>query len=61
VFHDVACDKKLHTSKQAHKMFHEAILLTIEKKDFKPIKKKIELFRAKLMYLAVYNFGPQWK
>lgn len=50
VVHDVACNRKIKTSKDAHRMFYEAMLAdgTAEP-------------RAMLFYTAVRLFGPQWK
>lgn len=50
VVHDVACDKQMHTSKDAHRMFYEAMLA-----DGTPQP------RALLFYTAVRLFGPQWE
>ena len=49
VVHDVACDRKEKTSREAHRMFYEAMLAdgTSEAK-------------ALLFYTAVRLFGPQW-
>ncbi len=49
VVHDVACTKKLRTSKEAHRMFYEAMLADGTDKS-----------RAKMFYLAVRLFGPRW-
>lgn len=50
VVHDVACDEKIRTSKDAHRMFYEAMIAdgTSEPK-------------AMLFYMAVRLFGPQWE
>lgn len=49
VIHDVACDKKERMWQQVHKTFYTAMLAS----DVDPIK-------AKIMYAAVYYFGPRW-
>lgn len=61
VFHDVACDKKTRTSKEAARMFYEAILLTIKEHNLSWLRKRLEFIRARFMYLAVLYFGPQWR
>jgi hypothetical protein len=50
VVHDVACDKHIKTSKDAHRMFYEAML-----------KDGTSEARAMLFYTAVRLFGPQWE
>jgi hypothetical protein len=50
VVHDVACEKKIKTSRDAHRMFYEAMLA-----DGTPEA------RALLFYTAVRLFGPQWE
>ncbi len=49
VVHDVACDRREKTSKDAHRMFYEAMLADGTSKE-----------RALLFYTAVRLFGPQW-
>src|SRR5574337_428272 len=49
VVHDVACDRREQTSKDAHRMFYEAMLAD-----------GTEPARALLFYAAVRLFGPQW-
>ena len=49
VVHDVACDRKIGTSKHAHRMFYEAMLADGASQP-----------RAMLFYTAVRLFGPQW-
>lgn len=49
VVHDVACEKKIKTSRDAHRMFYEAMLA-----DGTPEA------RALLFYTAVRLFGPKW-
>lgn len=49
VVHDVACDKHFKSSREAHRMFYEAMLA-----DGTPEA------RAMLFYTAVRLFGPQW-
>lgn len=50
VVHDVACDKHIKTSKEAHRMFYEAMLVD-----------GTSSARALLFYTAVRLFGPQWE
>ena len=50
VVHDVACDKHIKTSKDAHRMFYEAMLAD-----------GTSQARALLFYTAVRLFGPQWE
>jgi Protein of unknown function (DUF1353) len=49
VVHDVACEKHTRTSKEAHRMFYEAMLVD-----------GTSQARAVLFYTAVRLFGPQW-
>lgn len=49
VVHDVACEKKIKTSKDAHRMFYEAMLAD-----------GTSPARALIFYTAVRLFGPQW-
>lgn len=49
VIHDVACDQKARTWEAVHLAFHDAM----RARGVGPI-------RAKLMYAAVYAFGPRW-
>jgi hypothetical protein len=49
VVHDVACDRHEKTSRDAHRMFYEAMLADGTSKR-----------RALLFYTAVRLFGPQW-
>lgn len=49
VVHDVACEKKIRTSRDAHRMFYEAMLAD-----------GTERHRALLFYTAVRLFGPHW-
>ena len=49
VVHDVACQKKIKTSKEAHRMFYEAMLADGTSE-----------MRALMFYTAVRLFGPQW-
>jgi len=50
VVHDVACVEKTEPWEDVHKMFYEACLCG-----------GVEQTKAKLMYWAVYNYGPQWR
>ncbi len=50
VVHDVACDKHIKTSKEAHRMFYEAMLAD-----------GTSPAHAVLFYTAVRLFGPQWE
>ena len=50
VVHDVACEKKIKTSKDVHRMFYEAMLADGTSKA-----------RALLFYTAVRLLGPQWE
>ncbi len=50
VVHDVACEKKIRTSRDAHRMFYEAML-----------EDGTSEARALLFYTAVRLFGPQWE
>jgi hypothetical protein len=49
VVHDVACERHEKTSREAHRMFYEAMLADGTEKG-----------RALLFYTAVRLFGPQW-
>jgi hypothetical protein len=49
VVHDVACDRHEKTSREAHRMFYEAMLADGTVKE-----------RALMFYAAVRLFGPQW-
>jgi hypothetical protein len=49
VVHDVACDKRDHSWQDVHRMFYEACLAG-----------GVAEQTAKLMYGAVYRFGPKW-
>lgn len=49
VVHDVACTRQEKTSKEAHRMFYEAMLTDGTSKE-----------RALLFYTAVRLFGPKW-
>jgi Protein of unknown function (DUF1353) len=49
VVHDVACERHERTSREAHRMFYEAMLAD-----------GTEKARALLFYTAVRLFGPQW-
>jgi Protein of unknown function (DUF1353) len=49
VIHDVACDQKTQPWEQVHETFYWAMLAS-----------GVENWRAKVMYAAVYHFGPRW-
>jgi hypothetical protein len=49
VIHDVACDEQAEPWEQVHETFYWAMLAS-----------EVEPWRAKLMYAAVYHFGPRW-
>lgn len=49
VIHDVACDKRIRAWESVHKAFYNAMLTS-----------GVTPLRAKLMYAAVYHFGPRW-
>lgn len=50
VVHDVACDKHIRSSREAHRMFYEAML-----------EDGVDHRRAMLFYMAVRAFGPKWR
>jgi hypothetical protein len=49
VIHDVACDQRNQPWKEVHRTFYEAMRCS-----------GVEDWRAKVMYYAVYHFGPRW-
>jgi len=49
VLHDVACDKKERRWQDVHYMFYTAMLAA-----------GVSTAKAKIMYAAVYHFGPRW-
>lgn len=49
VIHDVACQRYIRSSRDAHRMFYEAML-----------EDGTEPQRAMLFYMAVRTFGPRW-
>jgi hypothetical protein len=49
VIHDVACDQQAQPWEQVHEAFYWAMLAS-----------GVENWRAKVMYAAVYHFGPRW-
>lgn len=49
VIHDVACDKKDRPWAEVHKAFYNAMVTS-----------KVDTVKAKVMYAAVYYFGPRW-
>jgi hypothetical protein len=49
VIHDVACDKKEREWETVHRAFYDAMITS-----------GVSPLRAKLMYAAVYHFGPRW-
>lgn len=49
VIHDVACDQRIRAWESVHMAFYNAMLTS-----------GVTPLRAKLMYSAVYHFGPRW-
>ncbi len=49
VIHDVSCDRQVGPWEEVHEMFFWALLAS-----------GVERWRAKVMYGAVYHFGPRW-
>lgn len=49
VIHDVGCDQKRRPWEAVHEVFYWAMLAA-----------GVETWRAKVMYAAVYHFGPRW-
>jgi Protein of unknown function (DUF1353) len=49
VIHDVACDQKVRPWEMVHEAFYWAMMAS-----------GVEAWRAKVMYAAVYHFGPRW-
>ena len=49
VIHDVACDEKKRPWNLVHETFHSAMLTS-----------GVDPTKAKIMYAAVYHFGPRW-
>lgn len=49
VIHDVACDQRNRSWESVHEAFYNAMRLAGE-----------DIIRAKVMYGAVYHFGPRW-
>ena len=50
VFHDVACNERSHTWQITHQMFYYAMKCS-----------GVEEAKAKLMFYAVWGFGPRWR
>jgi hypothetical protein len=50
IIHDIACDEKKKPWKLVHDAFYFAMLAS-----------GVEPWRAKVMYAAVYHFGPRWR
>lgn len=50
IIHDYACDTRKRSWKSTHRVFYEAMRCS-----------GVEVGKAKLMYWAVYNFGPRWE
>ena len=50
VVHDVACVDRARPWKQVHRMFYEACRCN-----------RTNVVQAKIMYYAVYHFGPRWR
>lgn len=49
VIHDIACDKKNMPWKKVHRAFYDAMRCS-----------GVDVTKAKIMYFAVYHFGPRW-
>jgi hypothetical protein len=49
VIHDVACDQRSRSWKDVHYAFYTAMRCS-----------GVDEMKAKIMYYAVYNFGPRW-
>ncbi|MDR2155703.1 MAG: DUF1353 domain-containing protein [Burkholderiaceae bacterium] len=49
VIHDVACNQKLRSWKDVHQAFYTGMLAS-----------GVSIVKAKIMYAAVYHFGPRW-
>lgn len=49
VVHDAACDRKDRSWESVHEMFYRAMLTA-----------HVDETKAKIMYAAVYHFGPRW-
>lgn len=50
VIHDVACDQKQRPWRDVHRAFYTAMLAA-----------QVDTIKAKIMYGAVYQFGPRWE
>jgi hypothetical protein len=50
VIHDVACQEKSRPWQEVHRAFFFAMLAN-----------RVEPWKAKVMYAAVYHFGPRWQ
>lgn len=50
VIHDVACDQKQRPWRDVHRAFYTAMLAA-----------NVDPIKAKIMYGAVYQFGPRWE
>lgn len=49
VIHDVECDRKLRSWESVHEVFYNAMRAS-----------DVSVIKAKIMYAAVYHFGPRW-
>jgi hypothetical protein len=49
VIHDVACDQKTKPWEAVHEVFYNAMIAS-----------GVSIVTAKIMYAAVYHFGPRW-
>jgi hypothetical protein len=49
IIHDFYCDRKYRSWKRTHRVFYDAM-----------ITGGVSLIKAKLMYYAVWRFGPRW-
>lgn len=50
VIHDVACEQKQRSWREVHRAFYTAMLAA-----------QVDPIKAKIMYGAVYQFGPRWE
>jgi hypothetical protein len=50
VIHDYNCDFRTHAWKDVHRVFYNAMLTS-----------QVDWVTAKVMYFAVYTFGPRWE
>lgn len=50
IIHDYYCDRRSRTWKSVHRVFYEGMSA-----------RNVDPLKAKLMYYAVYRFGPRWE